>query len=244
MPYLTPFTGIYLKEDDQLPLQKQQLQRQEILEDLISQLPEASYFEQKLQFSLRDWVPFYWAGFREKTHYTFRFDNPDPEEIYNNLSVSFRKHIRAAERKFAIDVSNNPSGLYTLVKNVFDLRKQSIPYSEKYLNNIIQTLDSKNQCAIYRASDSTGVVTTILTVWDSNTTYYLVGGRSGKSTRKSGNLLFYRAIQDAAARGHHFDFEGSMMKGVHRLFQSFGATMVPYHYIYRYKGVAKLKNLL
>jgi hypothetical protein len=34
-----------------------------------------------------------------------------------------------------------------------------------------------------------------------------------------------------------------MIKGVHRFFQSFGGEMVPYHFVYRYWGVARVKGL-
>ena len=47
LPDMTPYTGIYLKLDESLTLHKRSLQRQEILEDLIAQIPQVSIFEPK-----------------------------------------------------------------------------------------------------------------------------------------------------------------------------------------------------
>jgi len=244
LPPMTPFTGIYLDVDTSLPIQKQALQRQEILEDLISQSPKVSVFEQKFQHTLQDWAPFYWEGYKQKTHYTFRFEKPNPLAIHENFTKSFKRNLRAAEKDFAIETSTDITELYRLVKIVFEIRKNKMPYSFDMLNDMYSTVHARGQSTIYRAVDDDGVNAAILIVRDATTAYYLLGGRAGSNTRSSTNLLLWHAIQDTAELGLDFDFEGSMMKGVHRFFQSFGATMVPYHYIYRYTGLARLKNLI
>ena len=244
MPYLTPYTGIYLKENPQLPPQKRQLQRQEILENLISKLPDVTYFEQKLQYTLNDWAPFYWAGYREKTHYTFRFDNPDPEGIYGNFSVNFKRNLRAAERIFDIDETDNTAGLHALIQNVFEHQKQAAPFSEIKMNKILTSVFARNQCSVYRANQDGLLAAALVVVWDDDTTYCLLNGRNFNQKGHAINLLMWQAIRDAARRDHHFDFEGSMMKGVHRFFRSFGGKLIPYHFIYRYKGLARIKNLI
>lgn len=243
LPPMTPFTGIYFDVDGSLSIQKQGLRRQEILEDLIRQVPEAPIFEQKFQYTLRDWAPFYWAGYKQEMRYTFRFENPDPESIHANFTKSFKRNIRAAERDFTIETSTDVTELYGLVKNVYDIRDDQIMFDFETLNGAYSAVHARGESTIYRAVDDHGVNAAILVVRDANTTYYLLGGRVGSNTRSSTNLLIWRAIQDSAERGLDFDFEGSMLKGVHKFFQSFGGEMVGYHYVYRYRGVAKIKAL-
>jgi GNAT acetyltransferase-like protein len=242
LPPMTPFTGIYMDVDTSLPVQKQSFLRQEILEDLIRQVPRVAIFGQKFQFHLRDWLPFYWKGYKQETRYTFRFENPDPEAIYANFSKSFKRNLRAGERKFKVETSTDVTELYRLVQRVFEIRKDAIPFDLNTLNNAYAQVHARHQSTIYRAVGEDGVNAAILTVWDDDTTYYLLGGRAGSSTKNSTQILLWHAIKDAAERGHHFDFEGSMIKGVNRFFQSFGPEMVEYHYVYRYRGVARVKQ--
>ena len=246
LPPLSQFTGIHLEIDETLPYHKQELQRQELLEDLIDQLPDAAIFEQKFRCTLTDWIPFYWAGYKQETRYTFRFEQPDPEKILDNVSKSFRRNIRAAERQYDVEITEQVGDLCDMVENVFDIREDKMPYTREDITNAFNALHPRNQCSIYRATrrDTGEPDAMILAVWDDETTYYILGGRSGSNTRSSTNLLIWRAIIDAADRGQAFDFEGSMIKGVHRFFQSFGATMTPYLYVYRYKDLAKLKLLV
>ncbi|MDX1479343.1 MAG: GNAT family N-acetyltransferase [Saprospiraceae bacterium] len=242
-PPLTPYTGIWLDLDQTLSAQKQSAQRQTLVAALEDQLPVVAIFEQKLHPSLQDWMPFYWKGYRQETRYTFRFDCRQVDEIYAQFSDSFRRNIRAAERKFDTALSTDIPELFGLIAEVFRLRKQPVPFTLEQLQHVWQVMSERGQCAIYRASDERGVNSAILVVWDAHTTYYLLGGRSGSNTRSSSNLLLWRAIQDAGQRGHVFDFEGSMIQGVHAFFQSFGAYMQPYLFIYRYTGLARLKYL-
>ena len=126
---------------------------------------------------------------------------------------------------------------------MYEIRKDQIPFDFELLNAAYSAVHARGQSTIYQAVDEDGVNAAILTVQDAHTTYYLLGGRAGSNTRNSTNLLIWQAIQDAAERGDDFDFEGSMIKGVHRFFQSFGGEMVPYHFVYRYLGIGKVKYL-
>ena len=243
LPNITPFTGIYLKLDESLPMQKQALQRQQLLEALIRRLPKSSIFEQKVQHTLQDWSPFHWAGFRQETRYTFRFDQVDTEAILANVSKSFRRNLRSAARKYSVEESTDPKELYNLVEKVYQIREDKIAFDEATVVRAFNALHPRGQCAIYRATEGNEVSAVIFAVWDEGTTYYLLGGRNDSNTRSSTTLLIWHAIEQAAARGHAFDFEGSMIKGVHRYFQKFGAAMTPYMYIYKYKDIARLKML-
>jgi hypothetical protein len=242
LPVLTPFTAIWIGDAEERSLQKDIAHRHEVLADLERQLPHTQIFEIKFPWTFQDWLPLYWKGYRQETRYTFRFPVINEELIYENFSKSFRRNLRAAERHYTIE-DGNAGDLYAMMERVFEMRDAPVLFSEQKLNEIIHALKEKNQCKIYAARDAEGVQATVLTVWDAQTSYYLIGGRRRTDSRHGINLLLWQAIRDAAQRGHAFDFEGSMIEGVNKFFQNFGAELTPYHYIYRYRGLAKVKYL-
>lgn len=243
LPPLTFFTGIWLDVDMSLPVDKQIDMRHVLLADLESQLPAYTVFEQKFHHPLQDWLPFYWRGYRQETRYTYRFAKVDMEVIGKNVSKSFRRNLRRADRIFSVEVSKDVPAFYSLVREVFDIRKESIPFTQHTVEKIFGALHGRDECRIYKATEPEGASASIMVVWDATTTYYILGGRKGSNTRGATNLLIWAALEDAAQRGHAFDFEGSMIGGVNRFFRSFGAEMVPYLYVYKYNGLAAYKYL-
>lgn len=242
LPILTPFTAIWIEDLQSDSIQKQITHRHEIMIELEAQLPTAQIVELKLPWTFQDWLPLYWKGYRQETRYTFRFDITDTAEIHEGFSKSAQRNLRAAERHFTIE-DGTISDLYSMMEHVLEMREAQVIFAENQLEQIVNTLQQRQQCKIYAARDAEGIQAIALMVWDSYTTYYLIGGRSRTDSKHGMGLLIWQAIQDAALRGHAFDFEGSMIKGVNRFFQNFGAQLTPYHYIYRYRGLAKVKYL-
>ena len=56
----------------------------------------------------------------------------------------------------------------------------------------------------------------------------MIGSDTALRTSGAISILLWRAIQDMAAKGLAFDFEGSMLPQVEPLYRAFGAT--PKHY--------------
>jgi hypothetical protein len=242
LPVATPFTGIWMGVPEDLPLQKQVSTRHEIMTDLLAQMPHHAILELKLHWSVTDWLPMYWHGYRQETRYTFRFPEVNADEIYEHFSKSFQRNLRAAERHYTI-TDCSAEELHPLIETVFAMRDTTSPLSFSTLQGIMQTLSARHQCKAYAAHDDDGIQAAILTVWDESTTYYLLGGRRQTDSKYGANLLLWQALQDTANRNQAFDFEGSMIEGVNKFFQSFGAPMTPYFYIYHYSGLARLKYL-
>lgn len=243
LPILTPFTALWIDTPEALSPQKEMIFRHEVLADLERQLPSAQVFEIKLPWTMQDWLPLYWKGYREETRYTFRFPHAEVNAIYDGFSKSFQRNLRAAEREYTIE-EGKVSDLYALMERVVELRDSHVAFSLSTLEKIVSVLQSKQQCKIYAARNTENVQAIVFTVWDEQTSYYLIGGRRRTDSRHGTNLLLWQAIQDAAQRGHAFDFEGSMIEGVNKFFQKFGAILTPYYYIYRYRGLAKVKNMV
>ena len=131
-----------------------------------------------------------------------------------------------------------------MMERVFALREATPLLTEDVLKKVVAEMRARNQGELYCAVDDQGPQTAIFTVWDDTTTYYLIGGRKQSDSRHGKNLLIWQALQDTANRKQAFDFEGSMIQGVNRFFQNFGARLTPYHYVYRYRGIARIKYLI
>jgi hypothetical protein len=98
------------------------------------------------------------------------------------------------------------------------------------LCRLIETAHSRNQGNIWGAFDKAGQLhAAVFAVWQENCAYYIAGGSSLEG-RKSGAqlLILSEAISEVSKFSIAFDFEGSMMPGVERVFRSFGAIQTPY----------------
>jgi hypothetical protein len=83
------------------------------------------------------------------------------------------------------------------------------------------------------AEDSEGRIHSALyVVVDATSAYYLLGG-ADPQYRNSGaqNFLLWEAIRLASSRGLMFNFEGSMIEAIEKVFRGFGARQVPYLHI-------------
>jgi hypothetical protein len=71
--------------------------------------------------------------------------------------------------------------------------------------------------------------------WAGDTAYYLMGG-SEPELRQSGAqvLALWEAISFAGTIAQRFDFEGSMLPQIERVFRGFGATQMPYFSISKF----------
>jgi hypothetical protein len=77
-------------------------------------------------------------------------------------------------------------------------------------------------------------------VWDPKRTYYLVGG-GDPDLRSSGApaLLCWESIRFASTRSVAFDFEGSILEQIERVFRAFGGKLVPYNCIMKFPRLLK-----
>jgi hypothetical protein len=88
------------------------------------------------------------------------------------------------------------------------------------LNRAVQGCLENNCGRIWCAVDGTGKwAAAIFIAWDVKTAYYIIGGKDdafGNSGAMS--LLFWNSFQYLKDKVKRFDFEGSMIKGVEKLF--------------------------
>ena len=162
-----------------------------------------------------------------------------------NYNEGLRRNLREAENNYSIENSDDIRSLLSLCHESYHQRKMDAPQWLDHIVPVLTDLLQKNQSgridmAFYKGEAIAG----ILTGWDTDSTYYLIGGRrSDESGGSAHALLLDHAIQDAGKKGLKFDFEGSMHPGIANFFQSFGAVPESYWQIRKFRGMGKLWSL-
>ncbi len=246
MPPFTQTLGPYIKYPEEQKYEKRLAHEKKLMTRLIEKLPPFAYFNQNFNYTITNWLPFYWKGFHQTTRYTYIINNlQDREQLWKNVSESTRRQVRKAEKKVAVETTDNIDQFYEINKMTFKRQDLSVPYTLESIQKLDQACKNNNSRKIFLASDSENKIHAALyLVWDERSAYYLIGG-GDPELRNSGaaSLLMWEAILFSSGVTEKFDFEGSMLESVERFFRSFGAQQKPYFRISKTNsGFLKLVN--
>ncbi len=248
MPRLTPWHYIYLKYPEGQKYATRLAYEKRIMSALVRQLPKTISFHQKYHYAFTNWLPFYWAGYRQTTRYSYVLEDlTDLQAVFSGFRDNIRREIRKAEKRVRVEEGDDVELLYHLATQTFSRQNQSVTFSRETLVKVDAELRQRQRRKIWLARDrESGVLHAgLYLVWDSNSAYYLIGG-ADPALRTSGasSLLMWQAIQFAATVTQAFDFEGSMIEPIERYFRSFGAIQKPYFSIFKRKFPFSLLDVL
>ena len=210
----------------------------DLMTALIDQLPAYDFFSQCWHHSRTNWLPFYWQGFNQTTHYTYLLnDLTDLDRVWGDMESKIRGDIRKASGRFNLSVRDNLDldEFIDLNNRVFVSNRRDAPYSPDLLRRLDSACEKQGARKIWVAEDEQKRKhAAIYVVWDENSAYYIMGG-GNPELRTSGatSLLLWEAIKFAATVTGKFDFEGSMSESIERFFRGFGAHQVAYHHLTR-----------
>ena len=245
---LTQTNGIHIRYPKNQRYSKRLSFEKEVMNGIIDQLEELdiAYYQQSFNYSVTNWLPFYWRGFEQTTRYTYVIENlSDLDRVYNGFSKVVRKNIKKANPLANVYLSNDTKKFYQINTMTFERQGLQIRYSLEYLKRIDE-ICKKNDCRrIIFAEDAQGNIHSgSYIIWDDISVYQLMSGidpRFRNSEFKT--LLIMEALKLANQIGIKFDFEGSMMEGVEEYFRKFGAIQKPYFSIskaFKYKPLFKI----
>jgi hypothetical protein len=233
MPKLTQTMGVVLAS---LPGKSVTVEGREttILNIFAEELARESIFIQAFHPEARNWLPFYWCGFTQTTHYTYVLDDlSSMDRLWNGLDKDRRANIRKAGRSGIRIEECGAEEVFAAASASFERQNQKCPYSLEYLSGLVTAARSNDAGICLSARDSRGRVhAAVFFAWDDKRGYQLAGGHDpvfGSSGAMV--LLVWNLIEFAATRTAIFDFEGSMRKQIEASFRSFGAKRIPYHRI-------------
>jgi hypothetical protein len=236
MPAFTQTLGIWFNPEMENPRYSKNLfRKQQICKYFIEHLPKHDYFLQNFHYTFTDWLPFYWAGYRQTTRYTYVLpDINNPDELWKNLSENIRRNIQKAKNKYALTIKKNvPVDLFMEINTQTFKRQGKKSYQPDILKKIIAISCSRNQGDIWGAFDEQGRLhAAVFIVWQNNCAYYLAAGGDTKLRQFGGQaVVLWEVICEVSKIAASFDFEGSMIQGVEHFFREFGAAQMPYYSI-------------
>ena len=236
MPPFTQTMGIWFNPNfENHNYSKELLRKQTVCDRLIELLQEHSYFVQNFHSSFTDWLPFYWKGYHQTTRYSYVLpDIRNIEETGKKRSYDIRHNIEKARTQYKMEINTHlPPDLFLEINAKTYDRQGRKAYHPEILRRLIETAYSRNTGNTWGAFDLSGQLhAAVFVVWQENCAYYIAGG-SDATGRKSGAHLsaLWEAIREISNVSASFDFEGSMIQGVERVFRSFGAVQKPYFMI-------------
>jgi lipid II:glycine glycyltransferase (peptidoglycan interpeptide bridge formation enzyme) len=162
--------------------------------------------------------------------YSFRTPSAlSQDALWNNMRDKTRNLIRGAEI----------SGIY--VQQISDI-DQFLNFYERSLKargvrNVYTSQCMRRICVSaveHQSANILGAYTTkgdlvaaILVVWDRENSYYLLSSRRSEAHSGAVSLLIWHGMQEAAACGRGFDFDGTPTPGIVRFLSGFNASLVP-----------------
>lgn len=228
-------------------------QQQELCKQLVESLKAYPHFLQNFSHTITDWLPFYWAGYRQTTRYTYILpDIHDSANVWDSMSVHTRRNITKAAEKNNIQVKRGISvDEFMQVYQKTFIRQGKKPVNPEILKQLITVCRQQEQGDLWGGYDKAGNLhAAVFIAWQENSAYYMAGG-GDPIYRTSGahSLVMWEAIQYVSAKSEQFDFEGSMIPGVERFFREFGAIQTPFFTITKgklsliHRAWLKLKSL-
>ncbi len=245
-PPLTPTLGPWV-ELSGTTVAKRLTEEKRLFNDLIDQLPNWDYIQLNFNHRITNWLPFHWRGLKQTTRYTYILnDISDLGQVWLGLQENVRRHIRSAERRLTVRNDLSVETLLDIVELTFSRQDRRLPFRRELLRCIEKACVAHDARRMFFAQDAEGRIHAALyLIMDASYAYYLLGGADPR-LRSSGaqSLLIWEAIKFASGRNLKFDFEGSMMEPIERVFRAFGAVQVPYLQIYGAGPLVKVLLLI
>jgi len=236
MPPLTQTLGVLLAPLASASYQKNISAEMDILRVLVKAIPKFDYFSVQFHYNFTNWLPFYWAGFKQTTCYSYALEDlSDLKNVFAGFAHSKRKNIKKAEGLVEVREDLPPADFYA--NHVLTLGKQGsrVIYSSTLFHSLYEAAQKRDAGKTWYAVDKDGHMhAAIFVVFDPKSAYFLISSID-PDYRNSGaaTLLVKRALEYLAHLTRRFDFEGSMIEGVEKSFRRFGAKQVPYFSISR-----------
>lgn len=232
-PQLTQYTGVWIVDKEGESATDRLSREKKLQNDIIRQLEalKLAFFDVKFPLTYTYWSPFYWAGYRQETHYTYRIEDlRDIEKVYNNVDNVKKRHIRSAEKQLEVRFDMSAQAFYQLQCLQLETQKQDNVASEALIINLIDAARERQQGFVVSAGEPNGDIHAAYFIpYDQHAAYELISAIHPNHRTSGGSVLaLWHAIQKASEVTRTFDFEGSMIENVEHNNRQFGGIPIPY----------------
>lgn len=242
-PFLTPYLGpIYNYPANLEKRAKKYAFEKRVTKELISKLPNYSYFNQHCNTQVTNGQPFHWGGFTQVNQYTYQIDLIQPiEVIQKSYETNVRNEIkRAVEKGLEMREVTEVHDFIKINQKTFQRQGREMPYSPEMIEDLDGALQTRKLRTIYGAYDPEGNIHAAIYLLKENKTLYTLMIGTDAAYRNSGAVQFLvnEIIVKYKDTYHRLDFCGSMIENIERVFRSFGAEQVPYLRVYHQRSKA------
>lgn len=232
-PPFTQTNGIWIKYPPNQKYCKKLAYEKKVMTEIINKLDELNldYYNQNFHYSVINWLPFYWKGFKQTTRYTYVIEDlTNLDKVFRNFSHSKRKNIKKADKIVNVKTDLPAKDFYENHKLTLKKQNDKIMYSFNIFKNIYNAIYIHNSGKIfYAVDDKYNIHAALLIIWDDIQAYDLIS-TIDPDFRNSGaaSLVVKEAIIYVSKKTKKFDFEGSMIEEVENSFRKFGTIQKPY----------------
>jgi len=234
MPKLTQKLGPYIIYNAKNMSENKRIgYEHEIYNEIIDKLPKHDHFVINFDWKYKNWLPFYWRGFKQTTRYTYIIDNiRDHNYVYAKYKV---QKVQKAKKILTLNFDLSKSDFYSYFHDVVRERGDKMLFSEELFYRLYDTIYAHNAGRVFYCVDVNDNIHAInLTIWDSECAYYLLAMRKKEYNTSGGTeFLVDETIKYVDKYVNKFDFEGSMIKGVEESFRYYGSHQTEYYTIYK-----------
>jgi lipid II:glycine glycyltransferase (peptidoglycan interpeptide bridge formation enzyme) len=232
MPRITNFIGPWIKYPPDQKYASRLSHEMEVLRELVAQLPAFSFYRQRFHYSIKNWLPFYWAKFDQTTRYSYIVQLDSLDAVFAGFKSNIRGKIRKAEKEVRVSFDFSLKDFDRLHGMTFKRQGLQLPFTFDYLQRLDNALDKNGSRKIFFAVDEQNRLhSAAYLTWDGTSSYlHMVGEDPELRNSGAGILLVWEAMKytHTVLGLKKFDFLGSMIEPIEIVRRSFGAEQVPY----------------
>jgi hypothetical protein len=240
MPPLTQKLGPYIVYDVNKTTEDKRINYEHgIYNEIINKIPQCDVFMINFDQKYKNWLPFYWRGFKQTTRYTYILENiKDHDYITRKYSKSKKQPIQKAKEKLKFKFDLSEDIFYTYFKDVINERNEKVDFSKNLFTRLYNAVYENCAGKVFYCDDNENNIHAInMIVWDKECAYYLFAMRKKEYNTSGGTeFLLDETIKYISQFVDNFDFEGSMIKGVEESYRRYGAHQTEYYRIFKYNN--------
>ena len=197
---------------------------------------------QKFHPALHSWLPFKTRGFWQTVRFTYQIDDLNHlDQLWRDMDHRTRGEIRKAERQGLKAEACSIQDVFEAETKTFQRQNLKHPRAFADMERLYDAAQENNAGQCFAVKDEFGRIHAAgFIVWDVRCSHYLAAG-ADPALRTSGATpaLAWHMIQFSATKCKRFDFCGSSVEQIERLFRHIGARQTPYFWIVRAPALAR-----
>lgn len=233
-PQLTQFNGPWYYYPSNLSENKRLQFEKEVAGDMIAKLKELklAFFRQNWNPQITNWLPFYWAGFKQTTRYTYKLEDiNDLEKVWMGFDRHSRQSkIEKAQTLLHVDESLSIDEFVDFHVRYWKSKGEKDITPKSLMSRLIKISIERKQGLLLGLRDVNNELQAArFVVFDNNCAYSLLSALNpGGHINGASPLLFWEIIKRLSKLTKTFDFEGSMDEGIEQSYRLYGAKQTPY----------------